>query len=206
MADMQEDEEQQYEEPPAESSGQQPSNKQDESNESAENKEPGSRSTPGTTTPDNAQSNSTRNDFHARGTSSGNYESKPRKSQQDKTSEDAGLPVHQQRRNQRVALESTQVSLEEVWNKFSASEDPIRSKNVPWLPAGTLSPLSLNCKYAPIEKQIRIVRAAQLFWHPDKWQQKFGGRLRDGGEAERILERVTETARHVNALRQSLKG
>ena len=49
------------------------------------------------------------------------------------------------------------------------------------------------------------MKEATLFWHPDKWQQRYGDRLTRGGDAERILEAVNETSRKIVALRASVK-
>ena len=58
---------------------------------------------------------------------------------------------------------------------------------------------------APPAEALAALRTAQLRWHPDKWQQRFGDRLARGGDAERILEAVNETSRKITALRARVK-
>ena len=82
---------------------------------------------------------------------------------------------------------------------FTNSKQPIRYDQVPWLP------LPLSCQSLGLaEDDPRAIRRAVKkhlrFWHPDRWSG-LADRLRDGGESERVLARVSETARRLAELK-----
>ena len=114
--------------------------------------------------------------------------------------------------NARAGAEAQRAS----WARFAEGTAPVYHDDVPWLPGcdgaadggdrRTLSLADLGvAPDAPSAEQLAAVKEATLFWHPDKWQQRYGDRLTRGGDAERILEAVSETSRKIVALRASVK-
>ena len=69
--------------------------------------------------------------------------------------------------------------------------------DIPW-PSGPPDNLLNFDLTAPPDKVKRLVRAAWLRWHPDKFAQKFGDILMSGVEHEKIMQRLKEVVQHIN--------
>ena len=84
----------------------------------------------------------------------------------------------------------------------AASRSPATSAglscaDIPW-PSGPQDNLLNFDLTAPPDKLKRLVRAAWLRWHPDKFVQKFGDILMSGVEHKKIMQRLKEVAQHIN--------
>jgi hypothetical protein len=99
-----------------------------------------------------------------------------------------------------------------AWERFlaAASEgggETIRFSDVPWptVPAGgdlaTEAMMLPEALRGDAEARRRAVREALRRWHPDKFGQRFGGRLA-AADRDRILERVKTVSQALTALVQ----
>jgi hypothetical protein len=87
----------------------------------------------------------------------------------------------------------------------AAGTTPIRFDNVPWPAPAAGGDLAEEAMMLPpalrndADARRRAVREALRRWHPDKFGQRFGGRLAPE-DRERILERVKAVSQALTAL------
>ena len=90
---------------------------------------------------------------------------------------------------------------ERAWRAFEAGPpDAFTVADVPW-PTLNAKALGLEGKSSSAAQRKAAFRAASLRWHPDKFLQSYGARLRPD-ERETILQKVTEVAQAINSLYQ----
>merc|ERR1712205_73539 len=118
--------------------------------------------------------------------------------------------------------ESASAKRERRWSKFdqrwesldassSTSRLPLTYNDIPWPPK--MAKL-LERKASEQEKhhqhqgtsisKKKVYRELILRWHPDKFMQKYGKRVRAGGDEDRIKERVDAIAKSLSASMTSL--
>ncbi|EOD25581.1 hypothetical protein EMIHUDRAFT_115394 [Emiliania huxleyi CCMP1516] len=86
---------------------------------------------------------------------------------------------------------------EAAWAKFAARGQEICMRDVPW-PSLDAASLRLGPRQSEAERK-SAYRTLSLRWHPDRFVQAFGAKLR-ADEREGILQKVTEVSQTINAM------
>ena len=108
------------------------------------------------------------------------------------------------------AARATAARDEAAWQRFvqmvdrQSEQNLISMSDVPW-PALEAGALGLDRHLTSAAERKQAFRAASLRWHPDKFMQSFGSRLRQE-EHDAILQRVTEVSQAINALYQAAES
>ena len=83
---------------------------------------------------------------------------------------------------------------------LAAATGPIKYDEVPWLDTGGgWASLGLSTE-SPNDAKRKAVRHALLRWHSDKFLAKFGTRVTQGGDGDRVAAKITETTRFLQGL------
>ena len=113
---------------------------------------------------------------------------------------------------ERKEKESATAKRERRWNRYDekwekldqahqTSRQPLTYNDIPWPPkmAKLLDRACAQPQFAAIDRR-KVYHALMLQrWHPDKFMQKFGKRVRAGGDEDRIKERVDAVAKALSA-------
>ena len=87
---------------------------------------------------------------------------------------------------------------------LAAATGPICYDEVPFLDTGASWAALGLASSAPHAARKAAARRALLQWHSDKFHARFGDRVTQGGDGERVAAKITETTRFLQGLLQSL--
>ena len=87
---------------------------------------------------------------------------------------------------------------------LAAATGPICYDKVPFLDTGASWAALGLASSAPHAARKAAARRALLQWHSDKFHARFGDRVTQGGDGERVAAKITETTRFLQGLLQSL--